>query len=339
MPKGENYPELVKLLSTIGSEGFTQLQAKAYISLLKLDEQTGATGSSIAEDSGINRSKIYDVLNDLEKMGAVKKIPDGRNTKYRAIDPETVFSRLVDTFSTKLTRGKKELEKVVKYQPFMSEEIATHRTIELDKLDLNEYRYLITSDERTRSELLNKMPRDFVLGDKIILLSVNTPAPPNLVMLVKDDQVITFNLPIGRIVDYALTLDGKPFGDFFNGLISSAWDLDLPEEILHGLKSGLLDIVHIGKASSVFHRMPDSIREYSRPVPFVITESLIIFYYEGRKDHSIPIRFMRNLTVRNEIEISAQIINQSGEHIGDLVMVVVNRGHSLRNLLEVLAKH
>lgn len=70
--------------------GFTNYEARAYITLLRAG--TG-TGYSIAKKSGIPSSKIYQVLLSLAQKGAV--IGDGaENNNYSAVAPDAVLNEI-----------------------------------------------------------------------------------------------------------------------------------------------------------------------------------------------------------------------------------------------------
>lgn len=80
------------------SIGLTQNEAKVYCNLL---QNNVFTATELANSSGVNRSRIYSVLNDLinkglcfEKLGKVKK--------YVAINPETSFEKIKNEQQKKL---------------------------------------------------------------------------------------------------------------------------------------------------------------------------------------------------------------------------------------------
>jgi len=69
--------EDVQILTDIG---FTQTQAKLYLTLLKLGQ---ANGNSIAKNSEIPRQVVYRTLDELQKLGLVQK-EIGRPNKFTA---------------------------------------------------------------------------------------------------------------------------------------------------------------------------------------------------------------------------------------------------------------
>ncbi|OLS29461.1 MAG: hypothetical protein HeimC2_00120, partial [Candidatus Heimdallarchaeota archaeon LC_2] len=140
------FPDLIESLSSFNITGFTKLQAAAYIAILKMGEETG---SAIAAESGINRSKIYDILGQLEEMSAVKRVSREGKPKYIAVDPGTVLSKILSEFKTKITKSKESLESLVNLREDISESNITLTTLFLKDLDINEFEYLISSRERS----------------------------------------------------------------------------------------------------------------------------------------------------------------------------------------------
>ena len=83
---------------TLESIGLTEGEAKVYLALLELGQtKTGP----IIEGSGISASKVYDILERLQKKGLASYISKARVRHYKAADP----TRILDYLSVK----KKEL--------------------------------------------------------------------------------------------------------------------------------------------------------------------------------------------------------------------------------------
>ena len=102
----EAYPELISILSDFSAKSFTELQAAAYVALIKMGEESG---SAVAGEAGINRSKIYDILGQLEEMGAVQKVSRDEKTRYVAVSPDEFLPKLIEKFA----------EDINKAQPFL----------------------------------------------------------------------------------------------------------------------------------------------------------------------------------------------------------------------------
>lgn len=67
------------LISQLTSLGLTQSEAKAYMSLVRLGR---SPARAIHEDSGIPRSKVYEVLSDLEEKGYIKTAMGAKPTEF-----------------------------------------------------------------------------------------------------------------------------------------------------------------------------------------------------------------------------------------------------------------
>jgi sugar-specific transcriptional regulator TrmB len=79
--------------------GFSEYEVKAYMSLL---EQYPLNGYGLSKASGIPRSRIYEILNNLEEKRIVFKESDGEATVYYPLEPKLLVEKL-----------KKELEQVL----------------------------------------------------------------------------------------------------------------------------------------------------------------------------------------------------------------------------------
>ena len=86
--------------------GLTQYEAKTYATLVGMGE---ATAREVNEISGVPRTRIYDVLRDLERKGFVE-FSDGSPTYYRAVDPDQVMKRLRDELVESIDRSVNELK-------------------------------------------------------------------------------------------------------------------------------------------------------------------------------------------------------------------------------------
>lgn len=74
--------------------GFTEYEAKAYVTLLQLGS---ATGYQIAKESGVPRSMIYETLNKLAARGAVLTQSFAEMVRYAPVPPEELLSRMRQT--------------------------------------------------------------------------------------------------------------------------------------------------------------------------------------------------------------------------------------------------
>jgi sugar-specific transcriptional regulator TrmB len=71
--------------------GFSAYEVKAYMSLL---EQYPVNGYGLSKESGIPRSRIYEVLNSLEEKQVVFKQQDGDALVYYPLEPKLLIRKL-----------------------------------------------------------------------------------------------------------------------------------------------------------------------------------------------------------------------------------------------------
>src|ERR1700710_1007677 len=71
--------------------GMTRYEAKAYLTLI---QRESFAASELANEAGIPRQRIYDVLNSLVSRGLARDWP-GPVTRYAATDPQAAVERLL----------------------------------------------------------------------------------------------------------------------------------------------------------------------------------------------------------------------------------------------------
>ena len=76
-------------ISTLKGIGLTMYEAQAYVTLTSLIQ---GSADEVSKNSGIPRSKIYDVLKKLNKKDFIE-VKDGRPLTYIAKSPVEVLSR------------------------------------------------------------------------------------------------------------------------------------------------------------------------------------------------------------------------------------------------------
>jgi sugar-specific transcriptional regulator TrmB len=87
--------------------GFTEYEAKTYVSLLQLGP---ATGYQIAKASGVPRSMIYEVLNRLVGRGAVLTQSLANQVRYAAVPPEQLAQRMQREMEDNLNALQRDLQ-------------------------------------------------------------------------------------------------------------------------------------------------------------------------------------------------------------------------------------
>ena len=86
--------------------GLTEYEAKAYATLVGVGE---ATAREVHELSSVPRTRIYDILRELESKGFVEFV-QGSPTYYRAVEPDSVMERLRNELVESIDRSTSELK-------------------------------------------------------------------------------------------------------------------------------------------------------------------------------------------------------------------------------------
>ena len=88
------------LLKDLTQIGFTEYEAKVYLTLLR---DYPATGYQVSKDSGVPRSMVYETLSRLHGRGFVLETTEGRATLYRPLPPKTLLARRVSEHERLIT--------------------------------------------------------------------------------------------------------------------------------------------------------------------------------------------------------------------------------------------
>jgi sugar-specific transcriptional regulator TrmB len=94
-----------RTLKTLSGLGLTEYQARAYTALLT---PKVATAEEVSRSSGVPRSKVYQVLLELQEQGWIS-IEKGRPLRFRPKDPRGVIAKKMDNFTKELDATKGEL--------------------------------------------------------------------------------------------------------------------------------------------------------------------------------------------------------------------------------------
>jgi len=89
--------------------GLTEYEAKVYVALLK--DHLNSAGK-LSEKSGVPRTKIYSVLESLERKGWIR-VYSGIPLLFKAIDPRDVFTKIKEDYSDFLQSIEMTLDKEV----------------------------------------------------------------------------------------------------------------------------------------------------------------------------------------------------------------------------------
>ncbi len=328
-----SYPDLIEKLTSIGAIGFTQQQAAAYIAILQIG---GGSGSAIAQASGINRSKIYDVLSRLEEMNAVKIVPVDGKKRYVPVPPSDLFPNILKRFKERLSDSEAELMAFSTPVLDISENTISLTKLNLKKLNTNDYDYIISTSINTRNELIDRLPKTNRPEIDVKILDMNIENEKGVILLINSDIAYIIPTPKGRIVD-AVAIYSTDIIRLLIGMIENWWNNDIPNHIIQQIRSGSLRAIYRDKAIKMLFKMKDG-REYryDRPVSFICTDSHIIFYYQEQEDPKIPILAISDITIdKNEIWI--KLSDPSMRHLADLYIKTVQDPIYLKGLLETLS--
>ena len=83
--------ERIGVLEAMARLGFTEYEAKTYLSLLK---NSPATGYQISKNTGIPRSMVYEALGRLSNKDAVMSLPQGDTTRYAPVPANVLLDGL-----------------------------------------------------------------------------------------------------------------------------------------------------------------------------------------------------------------------------------------------------
>ena len=330
------FPDLIESLSSFNVTGFTKLQAAAYIAILKMGEETG---SAIAAESGINRSKIYDILGQLEEMSAVKRVSREGKPKYVAVSPSTVLSQILSEFKAEITKSQESLESLVNLREDISESNITLTTLFLKDLDTNEFEYLISSRERSRTRFSELLPNDNRPRYQVKVLDLNDKSSDRgNILLLNDEIVYVFGTPVGQSVE-TLKIESTELALFIKGIIENHWNKDLPDDIRDKIATEELNVLFVGKAINMKYQIGGvEQQKFERPVTFFVTDDAINFiYYETVDPSRIMIRFINKIVLEPDNYIFIQTQFHDGR-TGELRMKIVEDPIYLKNLLTTFSQ-
>lgn len=86
--------------------GFTEYEAKTYNVLL---QKSGLGATELSQLAGVPRTKIYEVLNNLNQKGFCIQI-EGKKKTFKAVSPEFAFQGLVESYEADMARKRSDIE-------------------------------------------------------------------------------------------------------------------------------------------------------------------------------------------------------------------------------------
>src|SRR4030042_5975129 len=101
---------MTSVLEKLRQVGLTEDEAKAYTALLSTHL---STATKVSEKSGVPRTKIYQVLEQLQQKGWIHII-SGVPLLFKAVAPANVFEKVKEDYAELLESAKTTLKKEVK---------------------------------------------------------------------------------------------------------------------------------------------------------------------------------------------------------------------------------
>jgi HTH-type transcriptional regulator, sugar sensing transcriptional regulator len=99
------YESATSIAERLTQLGFSQYEARTYVGLLMSD---GATGYSVANETGVPQPKVYETLRRLVDRGAAI-LTGERPARYTAVAPSVLLSGLEKEFSSKVEAARRSL--------------------------------------------------------------------------------------------------------------------------------------------------------------------------------------------------------------------------------------
>jgi DNA-binding MarR family transcriptional regulator len=97
---------MTEALTLLQQLGFTEYEARAYVTLL---QRNPLNGYELAKTSGLPRANIYGVLQRLEERGAVVRIDGQNGSRYSPLPPDELTQRLAHQVQHTIERAQQEL--------------------------------------------------------------------------------------------------------------------------------------------------------------------------------------------------------------------------------------
>lgn len=96
-----------KLVEGLTRIGLQKYQAQVYIASVVLGD---ASAYLIAKESGVPRSKVYEVLDGLVELGFMSKVPSDKGMLFKALPPENTIDNAITNIVNAIDGVKKEIK-------------------------------------------------------------------------------------------------------------------------------------------------------------------------------------------------------------------------------------
>jgi len=107
----ENMNKEMTIIDNMKKLGFSEYEAKTYLSLL---EDHPVNGYTLSKNSGIPRSRIYEVLEGLKKRQIVFEKPGEKSTLYYPVSPHLLMDSLKNDYNCIISNINQHMEKIHK---------------------------------------------------------------------------------------------------------------------------------------------------------------------------------------------------------------------------------
>lgn len=142
------------------SLGFTTYESKVFLVLMNGFNMTAA---EIAEQAGIPRTSVYDILKLFVDRGYVNEIQTPSKFRYEMIDPEIIEGKLENEFNKKYTDNLKDLKSSFsEFKKRYKSKIQENDPVDVELIKgFNKFRFNkflnLMKDAKTEMLLMNKM--------------------------------------------------------------------------------------------------------------------------------------------------------------------------------------
>ncbi|MBV7274283.1 TrmB family transcriptional regulator [Clostridiaceae bacterium UIB06] len=173
------------IIEDMKSLGLSEYEVKAYLKLLG---QYPVNGYILSKESGIPRSRIYEVLDSLKNKQLVFEQNDGKNTLYYPLEPELLINRLKKSFDNKLS-------------------------------NIEEYTKNIYSEEKSDSKLIVIKGRESIIDFLNLLIS---DAKKRISLSIWEEEINDIRRALKDAIDRGVVVKGIYFGriNSFEELVS-----------------------------------------------------------------------------------------------------------------------
>ena len=173
--------------------GFSQYEARTYVGLLMSD---GATGYSVANETGVPQPKVYETLRRLVDRGAAV-LTGERPARYAAVAPEVLLNALEKEFNAKVEAARRSLET-------LPERDFAERGLPISQLDS-----LPAAIERAATAIAGARSRVYLSGRaeelKGLAVAVDKASERGVQFVIVHFGPLPFDAPRGKVMRHAST--------------------------------------------------------------------------------------------------------------------------------------